>query len=91
MPSTASRAKFPSTTQSFQFGKVRDYGGFTDGDRAVELARHFGTTDILLLGFDFGNPKKKEKGDVQVKLRKLFWAHHIIFDLNPPQVRLSRP
>jgi 2-amino-4-hydroxy-6-hydroxymethyldihydropteridine diphosphokinase len=79
------------TTQSFQFGRVRDYGGFTDGDRAVELARHFGAKDILLLGFDFENPKEKEKGDAQVKMRKLRWANRIIFDLNPPQVHLSRP
>ena len=55
------------TTQPFQFGKVRDYGGFTDGDRAVELARRFGTTDILLLGFDFGNPKKKKKARFQFR------------------------
>jgi 2-amino-4-hydroxy-6-hydroxymethyldihydropteridine diphosphokinase len=83
--------KVALTTQSLRFGRVRDYGGFTDGDRAVELARHFGAKDILLLGFDFENPKEKEKGDAQVKLRKLRWANRIIFDLNPPQVRLSMP
>ncbi len=83
--------KVALTTQSRRFGRVRDYGGFTDGDRAVELARHFGATDIFLLGFDFENPRKKDKGDVQLKLRKLRWAHRIIFDLNPSQVRLCKP
>jgi hypothetical protein len=83
--------KVALTTQSRRFGRVRDYGGFTDGDRSVELARHFGAKDILLLGFDFENPRKKAKGCAQVKLRKLRWAHRIIFDLNPSQVRLWKP
>jgi 2-amino-4-hydroxy-6-hydroxymethyldihydropteridine diphosphokinase len=79
------------TTQSVPFGPIRDYGGFTDGDRAVELARHFGAISILLLGFDFEHPRVKPKSDVSIKRRKLRWAERLIFERNPPQVYLSIP
>jgi uncharacterized Rossmann fold enzyme len=83
--------KIALTTQSEPFGLVRDYGGFTDGDRAVELARHFGAIDILLLGFDFENPRAKRGSNPEVKRRKLAWARRIIFERNPPWVSLSTP
>lgn len=80
-----------ATTQSKPFGTVRNFGGFTDGDRAVMLARHFGATRILLLGFDFSEPRAKEGREKAVKLRKLEWARRLIFDLNPPGSCLSIP
>ncbi|MDA7943516.1 MAG: DUF115 domain-containing protein [Nitrosopumilus sp.] len=42
------------TAQAGASGMVADYGGFTDGDRAVFLARHFGASRIVLAGMDFG-------------------------------------
>ena len=34
------------TTQAKPFGKIKNFGGFTDGDRAVFLASHFGAKKI---------------------------------------------
>jgi hypothetical protein len=85
------RGRVVMTTQSSPFRQVRNYGGFTDGDRAVVLARHFGAQQIFLLGFDFLHPKPKKGKDPEVKLRKLAWARRIIFDQNPRQVSLWIP
>lgn len=79
------------TTQSRPFGPVRNFGGFTDGDRGVMLARHFQARRVHLLGFDFMVPRPKPGRDIGIKLRKLEWARHLIFDLNPPGVCLSIP
>ncbi len=67
------------TTQGRPENTVFNYGGFTDGDRCVCLAREFGARRILLLGFDFDHPNPKEGCDPAVKLRKLAWARRIIF------------
>ena len=66
------------TTQSAPEYTVFDYGGFTDGDRAVCFADHFGAKEIRLLGFDYDNPMPKEGSDPAMKLRKLSWARRII-------------
>ena len=79
------------TTQSRPDNIVSNYGGFTDGDRAVCIARHFGAADILLLGFDFDVPSKKEGSDARVKAMKLRWAKKIIFDRNEPGVSVKMP
>ena len=42
------------TTEDKSFGKIRNFGGFTDGDRCVFLANHFGASKIILIGMDFG-------------------------------------
>lgn len=68
------------TTQGPPFGNVFDFGGFTDGDRCVCLAREFGAKRILLYGFDFEHPSPKAGSDPGTKLRKLAWARKIIFD-----------
>ncbi len=67
------------TTQGRPENTVFNYGGFTDGDRCVCLAREFGARRIVLLGFDFDHPTPKEGSDPAVKLRKLAWARRIIF------------
>lgn len=77
------------TTQSLPSSGVFNFGGFTDGDRAVCLARHFGAREVRLVGFDFEDPRLKPGQDRVAKLRKLRWAKHIIIDLNPPEVVLS--
>jgi len=79
------------TTQGRDVGVVRNYGGFTDGDRAVSIARHFGAVRIRLLGFDFEDPALKFGRDIEVKRRKLFWARRLIFDHNPENVVLWTP
>ena len=66
------------TTQSRPENTVSNFGGFTDGDRAVCIARSFGCRDILLLGFDYDNPMPKEGCDPSMKLKKLSWARRII-------------
>ncbi len=53
-----------------------NYGGFTDGDRAVCLARHFGA-GLNLLGFDF-NDARGEGEEREIKMRKLRWAEKIV-------------
>lgn len=69
-----------ATTQSKPDLVLCNYGGFTDGDRAVCLARHFGASRIYLYGFDFDRPSDKEGSDPAVKLKKLRWAEKIIGD-----------
>ena len=68
------------TTQSKPDLVLYNFGGFTDGDRAVCLARHLGARKILLYGFDFDNPSSKIGSDPSVKKRKLQWAKRIIGD-----------
>lgn len=67
------------TTQGPPHGIVLDFGGFTDGDRAVCLARAFGVRRIRLVGFDFDHPYPKAGSDPNIKRRKLAWAQRIIF------------
>jgi len=66
------------TTQSEPEYTVFDYGGFTDGDRAVCFAEHFGAGTVRLVGFDYEDPMPKEGSDPVMKARKLSWAKRII-------------
>lgn len=66
------------TTQSTPENTVFDFGGFTDGDRAVCIAEEFGVRDILLEGFDFDHPMPKDGCDPELKKRKLAWARKIL-------------
>jgi uncharacterized Rossmann fold enzyme len=66
------------STQSTPFGPVRNFGGFTDGDRAVSLAAHFGVTDMKLIGFDFHHPRPKVGSSLETKAKKLRWAEYLI-------------
>ncbi len=79
------------TTQSNPLSIVENYGGFTDGDRAVCIARHFGAKRILLEGFDFENPRLRNGNNKEISLKKLKWAKKIIFGMNPPDVYIIRP
>ncbi len=64
------------STQGRPENTVYDFGGFTDGDRAVCMARHFGS-QVRLRGFDFDEPYGKPDPD-GYKARKLKWAREII-------------
>ncbi len=63
------------TTQTRPFGKVQNFGGFTDGDRAVFLASYFNAKKIILFGMDFGKRIGKfsntKLSDRKIKLKKL--------------------
>jgi len=63
------------TTQSIPFDKIQNFGGFTDGDRGVFLANHYGAKKIILFGMDFGDRigrfSKTKKSERKIKLKKL--------------------
>ena len=54
LPHTISFRYCIGTTEDRPFGKIRNFGGFTDGDRCVFLANHFGASKIIMIGMDFG-------------------------------------
>jgi uncharacterized Rossmann fold enzyme len=63
------------TTETKSFGKIQNFGGFTDGDRCVFLARHFKAKRIILFGMDFGNKigkySKTKITNKKIKIKKL--------------------
>jgi len=61
------------TTQSKPIENVYNFGGFTDGDRCVFLAKHFEARKIELIGFDFD-----DAGVTPRKKKKLIWARRLI-------------
>jgi uncharacterized Rossmann fold enzyme len=61
------------TTQSTPLHNVYNFGGFTDGDRCVFLAKEFGARSIELVGFDFDDEQVTEQ-----KKKKLQWAKRLI-------------
>ncbi len=58
------------TTQVKPFGRLFNFGGFTDGDRAAFMAHELGACKIYLAGMDLGTKIGKHSGDKDVK-RKL--------------------
>ena len=67
------------TTQVGPKGHVSNFGGFTDGDRAIFLALHFRPSSLRLLGFDFRTPGEfSYHKDIEVKKRKLKWAEKLL-------------
>jgi 2-amino-4-hydroxy-6-hydroxymethyldihydropteridine diphosphokinase len=61
------------TTQCQPPEGLYNFGGFTDGDRCVFLARALGAATIRLLGFDFQDPSVTPR-----KRKKLSWAKRLI-------------
>ncbi len=70
------------TTQTKKFGKLENFGGFTDGDRCVFLAESFNAKKIILFGMDFGNKigkySKKKVIDRKTKLKKLEYGKKLL-------------
>ncbi|BDC36339.1 6-hydroxymethylpterin diphosphokinase MptE-like protein [Candidatus Methanoliparum sp. LAM-1] len=64
------------TTQSSPFDNIYNFGGFTDGDRCVFLAKHFGAREIILAGFDFEDQTVTDR-----KRKKLEWAKRLLIIL----------
>ena len=65
--------RFIATTQARPLDKVYNFGGFSDGDRCVFVAREFGANKIRLAGFDFEDPFVNP-----IKKKKLKWAKKLI-------------
>jgi uncharacterized Rossmann fold enzyme len=61
------------TTQSKPLSDIHNFGGFTDGDRCVFLAAHFGAAEIKLIGFDYDDEKV-----TPMKKKKLKWAKLLV-------------
>lgn len=72
VPALAAEQVLP-TTQAAPTGPVRNYGGFTDGDRAAFLADHFGAARLSFPGWDVADPAVGP-----VKRRKLAWAARLL-------------
>ncbi len=66
------------TTQNEAIPNVHNFGGFTDGDRSVFLALHFGARRIILRGFDFDHPTGKPIINMELKKKKLRYARQLI-------------
>lgn len=78
------KGKIIGTTQTNpdQYNNLFNFGGFTDGDRAVYLAYEFNAKKINLIGFDFEGiigkysfPKSKDR---KQKIKKLDWCKRLI-------------
>ena len=63
------------STQTKTFGKMENFGGFTDGDRCIFLAEYFNANKIVLIGMDFGQEigkySKHKIVNRKMKLKKL--------------------
>ncbi|MCQ8893057.1 MAG: DUF115 domain-containing protein [Methanolinea sp.] len=66
------------TTQARPIPHVHNFGGFTDGDRAVFAALALGAASITLAGFDFHDTRVD-----RVKRAKLLWAERLISRVLP--------
>ncbi len=69
------------TVQTEPFPPLMNFGGFTDGDRAVCIAEAAGAERIYITGFDFENPIQKPGMTPkrnEIKKRKLEWARRLI-------------
>jgi uncharacterized Rossmann fold enzyme len=72
------------------YDNIHNFGGFTDGDRAVYLADHFCAKKIFLTGFDFNNEigpySFSENKNKTLKLKKLEWCKNLINMLNKKNI-----
>jgi hypothetical protein len=70
------------TTQTNKFGRIGNFGGFTDGDRCVFLAEYFNASKIVLIGMDFGQKigkySKHKVINRKTKIKKLKFGKMII-------------
>jgi len=70
------------TTQTNRFGKIENFGGFTDGDRCVFLGEFFDAKKIVLIGMDFGQEigkySKQKVTNRKIKLKKLKFGKKIL-------------
>lgn len=62
-----------ATTQSTPFQNIYNFGGFSDGDRAVFAADELGADHITIIGFDLDDDQVDP-----IKRGKLFWARKLL-------------
>jgi uncharacterized Rossmann fold enzyme len=62
------------TTQAAPLGPVRNFGGFTDGDRAAFLADHLGAAELRFVGWTLDDRTVGAE-----KARKLAWAERLLY------------
>jgi len=67
------RGPVVGTTQGRPLPHVHNFGGFTDGDRAVFAAQSLGAASIALLGFDLDDTRVDP-----IKRAKLAWARRLL-------------
>ncbi len=91
------KGRVVGTTQisPYEGGNLDNFGGFSDGDRAVFIAEHFGASAIILLGFNFNEVGEKiGEGGIRSgltqeqedwKFRKLTWASVLLGLVTRPQ------
>ncbi len=63
-----------ATTQAAPVDAVRNFGGFTDGDRAAFLADAMGAAELVFPGWAFDDPAVPP-----MKARKLRWAERLLY------------
>ena len=86
------KGKIVGTTQinPEPYDSIHNFGGFTDGDRAVYLADNFHAKKIFLTGFDFNNEigpySFSENKNKTLKLKKLKWCKNLISMLNKKNI-----
>ena len=61
------------TTQAAPAGRVQNFGGFTDGDRAAFLADHLGAAELRFPGWELEDPTVDAP-----KAAKLRWAARLL-------------
>ncbi|MBN2109950.1 MAG: DUF115 domain-containing protein [Methanosarcinaceae archaeon] len=61
------------STQSAPLDNLYNFGGFSDGDRCVFLAKEFGASAVKLLGFYLD-----DENVTDIKKKKLMWARRLI-------------
>ena len=75
------------STQTKSIGRIKNFGGFTDGDRCVFLAEYFGAKNIILCGMDFGDSIGKYSKikilNRKMKLKKLNYGKKLLEWLAP--------
>jgi uncharacterized Rossmann fold enzyme len=67
------RGPLVGTTQSRPFDGIHNFGGFSDGDRAVFLADALGASEVVLAGFFLDDPSVDP-----VKRDKLLFARELL-------------
>ncbi|WP_435115028.1 6-hydroxymethylpterin diphosphokinase MptE-like protein [Halolamina sp. C58] len=67
-------AQLLPTTQAAPTAHVRNFGGFTDGDRAAFLADALGAGELRFVGWQFDDPDVGE-----LKAKKLRWAERLLY------------
>jgi len=89
------KGKIIGTTQIYSkpFENLYNFGGFTDGDRAVFLADYFNAKKIYLVGFDFdgsiGKYSFSNKKDKLLKLKKLNWCKYLLNNLKKENKKIQ--